>query len=170
MADPFAAAERLSVAEAFQRYAGIELLRTVSGGEGDRALLAELAGRQVKVAEDDTWSDIFSKVLVEHIEPRLGRERPTVLYEYPAPESALARVCAHDDRIAERFELYACGVELANRFGELTDMEIERQRFEAAMSEKQRLYDERYRSTRIFLPPSRRCRRRAVSRSVSIGW
>ena len=151
VADPFAAAERLSVAEAFQRYAGIELLRTVSGGEGDRALLAELAGRQVKVAEDDTWSDIFSKVLVEHIEPRLGRERPTVLYDYPAPESALARVCAHDDRIAERFELYACGVELANGFGELTDAVEQRRRFEAAMSEKQRLYDERYPIDEDFL-------------------
>jgi lysyl-tRNA synthetase class 2 len=149
--DPFAAVERLSVAEAFQRYAGIDLLRTVSGGEGDRALLAELAASKVKVAEDDTWSDIFSKVLVEHIEPRLGRGRLTVLHEYPAPESALARVCAHDDRIAERFELYACGVELANGFGELTDAVEQRRRFEAAMSEKQRLYGERYPIDEDFL-------------------
>ena len=75
----------------------------------------------MRVADDDTWSDIFSKVLVEHVEPHLGQGRLTMLFEYPAPEAALARVKAADPRVAERFEVYACGVELANGFGELTD-------------------------------------------------
>jgi lysyl-tRNA synthetase class 2 len=98
----------------------------------------------VRVADDDTWSDIFSKVLVEHVEPNLGQGRLTVLFEYPAPEAALARTKRADPRVAERFEVYACGVELANGFGELTDAAEQRQRFTAAMDEKQRRYGERY--------------------------
>ncbi|WP_305793649.1 amino acid--tRNA ligase-related protein, partial [Caulobacter sp. S45] len=93
---------------------------------------------------DDSWSDVFSRVLVERIEPRLGEGRPTILYEYPLAEAALARPCPHDGRVAERFELYACGVELANGFGELTDPVEQRRRFEADMAEKARLYGERY--------------------------
>ena len=76
---------------------------------------------RVRISDDDTWSDIFSKVLVEHVEPSLGQGRLTVLFEYPAPEAALARTKPSDPRVAERFEIYACGVELANGFGELTD-------------------------------------------------
>ncbi len=91
-ADPFADPEKLTVAEAFASHAGIDLLRTIEGGEGNRAALAEAARRRVRVADDDTWSDIFSKILVEHVEPKLGQGRMTLLYEYPAPESALARV------------------------------------------------------------------------------
>ena len=98
----------------------------------------------MRVADDDTWSDIFSKVLVEHVEPNLGQERLTVLFEYPAPEAALARTKPAEPRVAERFEVYACGVELANGFGELTDSAEQRHRFTAAMDEKQRRYGERY--------------------------
>jgi len=98
----------------------------------------------VRIADDDTWSDIFSKVLVEHVEPNLGQERLTVLFEYPAPEAALARTKPAEPRVAERFEVYACGVELANGFGELTDSAEQRHRFTAAMDEKQRRYGERY--------------------------
>ena len=143
-ADPLAAAEWLTVAEAFQRFAGIDLLATIDGGEGDRAALAARARDKARLADDDTWSDIFSKILVEHIEPRLGEGRPTVLYEYPAPESALARAKPSDPRVAERFEVYACGVELANGFGELTDALEQRRRFKRAMDDKERLYGERY--------------------------
>src|SRR5262249_33178268 len=120
-ADPAAEPERLTVASAFASFAGIDLLATVSDGEGDRAALAAAARTKVRVSDDDTWSDIFSKILVEHIEPHLGQGRLTILCEYPAPEAALARVKALDVRVAERFEIYACGVELANGFGELTD-------------------------------------------------
>jgi elongation factor P--(R)-beta-lysine ligase len=150
-ADPFAEPELLTVAAAFERFAGIDLLATIAGGEGDRAGLAAAAGTRVRIADDDTWSDIFSKVLVEHIEPKLGQGRLTVLFEYPAPEAALARAKASDPRVAERFEIYACGVELANGFGELTDAEVQRQRFMQAMDEKARRYGERYPLDEDFL-------------------
>ena len=144
--DPRAEPERLTVADAFERYAGIDLLATLSdAGGGDRLALAAAAAKAgVRTAPDDTWSDVFSRVLVERIEPRLGLGAPTILYEYPTVEAALARPTAHDPRVAERFELYACGVELANCFGELTDPVEQRRRFEAEMAEKVRLYGERY--------------------------
>jgi lysyl-tRNA synthetase class 2 len=150
-ADPFAEPELLTVAAAFERFAGIDLLATIAGGEGDRAGLAAAARTRVRIADDDTWSDIFSKVLVEHIEPNLGQGRLTVLFEYPAPEAALARAKASDPRVAERFEIYACGVELANGFGELTDAGEQRRRFMQAMDEKARRYGERYPLDEDFL-------------------
>jgi lysyl-tRNA synthetase class 2 len=159
-ADPFAEPELLTVAAAFERFAGIDLLATISNGEGDRAALAAAASARVRVTDDDTWSDIFSKVLVEHVEPNLGQGRLTVLFEYPAPEAALARAKAADPRVAERFEVYACGVELANGFGELTDAAEQRRRFAADMDEKERRYGERYPLDEDFLaavaamPPS----------------
>ena len=150
-ADPFAEPELLTVAAAFDRFAEIDLLATIAGGEGDRAALATKAKDRVRISDDDTWSDIFSKLLVEHIEPHLGQRRLTVLFEYPAPEAALARAKALDPRVAERFEIYACGVELANGFGELTDADEQRRRFVQAMDEKQRRYGERYPLDEDFL-------------------
>ncbi|UPJ66221.1 EF-P lysine aminoacylase EpmA [Bradyrhizobium sp. 191] len=150
-ADPFAEPELLTVAGAFERFAGIDLLSTISGGEGNRDALAAAARGKVRVAEDDTWSDIFSKVLVEHVEPHLGQGRLTILFEYPSPEAALARVKADAPRVAERFEVYACGVELANGFGELTDAEEQRKRFTESMREKQRRYGEAYPLDEDFL-------------------
>ena len=143
-ADPFAEPELLTVAAAFDRFAGIELLATIADGRGDRRALAAVAADKVRISDDDTWSDIFSKILVEHVEPNLGQGRLTVLFEYPVPEAALARAKASDPRVAERFEVYACGVELANGFGELTDAREQRFRFMQAMDEKQRRYGERY--------------------------
>ncbi len=151
VADPFAEPELITVAFAFERFAGIDLLATISNGEGDRAALAQAARDKVRLTDDDTWSDIFSKVLVEHVEPRLGQGRLTILFEYPAPEAALARVSAGDARVAERFEVYACGVELANGFGELTDAAEQRRRFTLAMDEKARRYGERYPLDEDFL-------------------
>src|SRR3954467_14262764 len=150
-ADPFAEPELLTVAAAFDRFAGIDLLATVHDGIGNRAALADAAKDRVRVTDDDTWSDIFSKLLVEYIEPQLGQGQLTVLYEYPAPEAALARTKASDPRVAERFEIYACGVELANGFGELTDAQEQRRRFMQAMDEKQRRYRERYPLDEDFL-------------------
>jgi lysyl-tRNA synthetase class 2 len=151
IADPFAEPELLTVAAAFERFAGIDLLSTISGNEGNRAALAGAACDKVRVAEDDTWSDIFSKVLVEHVEPHLGQGRLTILFEYPSPEAALARVKADDPRVAERFEVYACGVELANGFGELTDADEQRERFTESMAEKLRRYGEAYPLDEDFL-------------------
>ena len=145
-ADPFAVLERLSVADAFMRFAGVDLLVTVErGGATDREGLAASAVKSgVRVAPDDTWADIFSRILIEKIEPNLGHGRATILCEYPVPEAALARPSASDPRVAERFELYACGVELANAFGELTDPVEQRRRFELEMAEMQRVYGQSY--------------------------
>ena len=151
--DPFADPERITLAEAFGRFAGIDLLASLDGDGGpDRDALARAAaGAGVRVASDDTWADVFSRVLVEKIEPRLGEGRPTILCEYPTAEAALARPKASDPRVAERFELYACGVELANAFGELTDPAEQRLRFQAEMAEKRRLYGEAYPIDEDFL-------------------
>lgn len=151
--DPFAVPERLSVAEAFGRHASVDLLASVaSDGAVDRAALAaEARAAGVRVAEDDTWADIFSRIIVEKVEPRLGEGRPTILCEYPIPEAALARPKASDPRVAERFELYACGVELANAFGELTDPVEQRRRFVLEMDEKARVYGERHPIDEDFL-------------------
>lgn len=151
--DPRQAPERLSVAEAFRRYAGIDLLATIDdNGKTDRdRLAAALTAAGLRVAGDDTWSDLFSRVIVEKVEPRLGHGRATILDEYPVVEAALARRSARDPRVAERFELYACGVELANAFGELTDAEEQRRRFQDEMIEKMRVYGETYPLDEEFL-------------------
>jgi len=150
-ANPHADPERLTVAAAFARFADIDLLATIVRGEGDRAALARAASDKVRITDDDTWSDIFSKVLVQHVEPRLGQGRLTLLCEYPVVEAALARAKPGDPRVAERFEVYACGVELANGFGELTDALEQRRRFGLAMDEKERRYGERYPLDEDFL-------------------
>jgi lysyl-tRNA synthetase class 2 len=147
-ADLFAAPERLTVVEAFRRYADIDLLAVLDDRD---ALAAAAAGQEMRVAADDTWADVFSRILVEKIEPNLGIGRATVLDEYPVSEAALARPTAHDPRVAERFELYVCGVEIANAFGELTDAAEQRRRFEAEMAEKQRVHGERYPLDEDFL-------------------
>ncbi len=150
--DPFAEPERLTVAEAFDA-----LRRHRSAGDRRRRRRAiarrSPARRQGRCAsaDDDTWADIFSRMLVEQSSRNLGHGRATILFEYPAPEAALARASRADPRVAERFELYACGVELANAFGELTDAAEQRRRFEAEMAEKQRVYGERYPIDEDFL-------------------
>ncbi len=141
--DVAAATEWLSVNDAFKAYANVDLLATLrANGTADRDALAKVS--PVDFGEGETWSDIFSRILVEKVEPNLGNGRLTILYEYPAVEAALARQCSHDARVAERFELYACGVELANGFGELTDAEEQRRRFVDEMDTKERVYGERY--------------------------
>jgi lysyl-tRNA synthetase class 2 len=144
--DPRAEAERLSVADAFLVHAGVDLAATIApDGATDRDALANAcAAAGVGFSEDDTWSDLFARVLVERVEPRLGVGRPTLLVEYPRAEAALARALPHDPRFAERFELYVCGVELANGYGELTDPAEQRRRFEAEMELKEARYGERW--------------------------
>ena len=151
-ADPLLTPEHLTVAEAFRRFAGMDLLATLDAPAPDRDALAEAAARSgIKIAPDDTWADIFSRVLLEKVEPNIGNGRATLLTGYPACLAALAQRKAQDSRVAERFELYACGVELANAFGELTDPLEQRRRFEAEMAEKQRIYGERYPIDEDFL-------------------
>jgi lysyl-tRNA synthetase class 2 len=149
--DPLMPPQRLTVAEAFDCFAKIDLLATVEGAHGNRDALATQAASQTHVSDDDDWSDIFSKILTEHIEPKLGEGALTILHDYPSPEAALARTKAGDPRVAERFEIYGCGVELANGFGELTDAAEQRRRFISAMDEKERRYNERYPLDEDFL-------------------
>jgi lysyl-tRNA synthetase class 2 len=160
--DPFAEPERLTVAQAFAERAGIDLLASVApDGTTDRNGLAAAArAAAIRVADDDTWADVFSRVMVERVEPTLGVGRATILCEYPVAEAALARPAPHDPRVAERFELYACGVELANAFGELTDPAEQRRRFEAEMAEMKRVYgtsypiDEAFLDALAYMPPA----------------
>jgi len=163
-ANPRAEPERLTVVQAFARYAGVDLLAsmTESGNDTRRlAAMAEAAG--ITARAHDTWSDIFSKLLTALIEPKLGNGRATLLTEYPASESALARRVTRDPRLGERFELYCCGVELANGFGELTDADEQRRRLDAEMVNKEARYGERYPLDEDFLaalaqmPPASGC-------------
>jgi elongation factor P--(R)-beta-lysine ligase len=133
--DPNAPPERLTVAQAFERHAAVDVL--ASAGDGDR--LAREAN--VRKHTGDTWSDVFFRIMFEKIEPHLGVGRPTILCEYPISMAALARGKPGDPLVAERFELYCCGVELANAFSELTDADTQRVRLRADMAEKRRLYD-----------------------------
>jgi lysyl-tRNA synthetase class 2 len=151
-ADPHAATELLTVATACQAFAGIDLLTTIVETRPDRGALAEAAkAGGIRIADDDSWSDIFSRIIVERIEINLGNGRPTILAEYPTCESALARPTPHDPRLAERFELYVAGVELANCFGELNDPNEQRRRLTAAMGTRARVYGERYPIDEDFL-------------------
>jgi lysyl-tRNA synthetase class 2 len=151
--DPRAEAERVSVADAFLAHAGIDLFATMDddGVPDGEALAAQMQAQRMLVPEDRSWSYLFSVILVEKVEPHLGNGRVTVLDRYPACEAALARRVPGDRRVSERFEVYACGVELANGFGELTDPAEQRVRFEAEMAEKQRIYGEQYPIDEDFL-------------------
>lgn len=117
--------ERLTVAEAFAGHVGVDILAT---GE-DASALAVAAGTRLRANED--WEDLFFRLLLERIEPQLGRAHPTFLTHWPAAQAALARRDPADPRVAERFELFVCGIELANAFVELTDADEQRARFEA---------------------------------------
>ena len=144
--------EVVTVVEAFRRHAGLELEPLLPGQSDAQDRLAEVTrALGLRVAADDTWSDLFSKILSAHVEPRLGHGRATFLTRYPASEAALARLCLDDARFAERFELYVCGVELANAFVELDDPAEQRRRFEAAEAERARIYGETYPIDEDFL-------------------
>jgi lysyl-tRNA synthetase class 2 len=150
-----AAIERLTVAEAFERHVGADLLATAD----DAPALAAAAGTRLRTNEN--WEDLFFRLLLERIEPRLGRDRPTFLTRWPVAQAALARRDPDDPRVAERFELYVCGIELANAFVELTDADEQRARFVAdrarrhAMSGPDWPLDEDFLAALAFgMPPS----------------
>ncbi len=145
-ADPAGPFERLSVADAFQRHCAIDLYATAPDPQRPDAAVLAAAARRIGIATQphDAWEDVFLKIFLERIEPKLGAGRPTILHSYPASMAALARLDPGDPRVAERCELFAAGLELANGFGELTDAAEQRRRFEADMAKKQALYGERY--------------------------
>lgn len=118
--------ERISVADAFSRYAPIS-------------------------SEEALLKDQYDEILVEYIEPHLGQDRPTFLYDYPSPLAALAKTKKSDPTVAERFELYIGGMELANGFSELTDAGEQRQRFEEAQQARAKKNWARYDMPEKFL-------------------
>jgi elongation factor P--(R)-beta-lysine ligase len=139
--DPFAEPEYLTLVDAFGRYADIALEAVLTDTPG---LAAAARNAGVETSPGATWTDVFSAVLVTRIEPNLGQGRLTFLHRYPVSEAALSRPYPEDPRFAERFELYACGVELANGYRELTDSSALRARQIAEMDLKQDVYGERY--------------------------
>jgi lysyl-tRNA synthetase class 2 len=141
------------VAEAFRRHAGIDLLATLGadGAPDETALRAAAAASGIRTTEADSWDDLFFRIFLARIEPALGHPHPTVLSDYPIGMAALSRRKADDPRLAERFELYVAGLELANAFGELTDAVEQRRRFAADQAEKRRLYGHAYPIDEDFL-------------------
>ena len=125
--------ERITLAEAFARHCHADLLASA----GDAAALAAAAGTRLRDGEE--WEDLFFRLLLTHIEPTLGRAAPTFLTHFPAAQAALARRDPADPRVAERFELFVCGLELANAYIELTDADEQRARFEADRARRARL-------------------------------
>ena len=125
----------------------------------------------MRVAADDTWADVFSRVLVEKIEPHLGLGRATILCEYPVTEAALARPIAARSARRRALRTLCLRRRAGQRFGELTDPVEQRRRFEAEMAEKQRVYGERYPIDEDFLAAlARHAGGVAAARSASTGW
>ncbi len=152
-AEPTASFERVSVAEAFGRHTGIDLYATTPDPLRPDAAVLAAAARRIGIATQphDSWDDVFFKIFLDRIEPKLGFGRPTILHSYPASMAALARTHRPDARAAERWALCVAGLELANGFGELTDPVEQRRRFEADMAKKQALYGERFPIDEDFL-------------------
>lgn len=145
--------QRLTVAEAFERYAGIDLPATMPDPAHPDAAQLGAAASAIGITPHagDDWEALFFRIFLERIEPRLGIGAPIILYDYPLPMAALSRRKPDDRRFAERFELYVCGLELANAFGELTDAAEQRARFTADQARKRALYGEAYPLDQDFL-------------------
>jgi elongation factor P--(R)-beta-lysine ligase len=152
-ADASQAWHETSVADAFRRYCDIDILATAPDALAPDTVLLAAEARRIGIEPHpgDDWESLFFRIFLEHIEPHLGVGTPTVLYDYPASMAALARRNPADARLAERFELYICGLELANAFGELTDAAEQRARFLADQAKKQSLYRETYPIDQDFL-------------------
>jgi lysyl-tRNA synthetase class 2 len=145
--------ERLTVADAFLHFAGADVLATANNAP---ALAAAAA---TTLRGEESWEDLFFRLLLERIEPNIGRTHPTFLTHWPAAQAALARRDPDDPRVAERFELYCSGLELANAFVELTDPAEQRTRFTADRTRRHALYgpdwpmDEDFLTALAQMPP-----------------
>ncbi len=157
VSNPFLSWDSISVCEAFEKYADIDL-ENILGCRDGFAKCAQDIG--VRVISTDSWEDIFHAVMAEKIEPNLGQRVPAILYDYPISMASLSRKKPEDPRFAERFELYVCGVEIANAFSELTDAKEQRMRFEKEMEQKSNVYgniyppDEEFFLALEFMPQS----------------
>lgn len=127
--------DRLSMKQVWQEYLGINLDDYLEIKQ-----LAELArSKGYAVAEIDAYEDIFYKIFLNEIESKLGNEKPVFVYDFPAQMTSLSRLCAHDSRYAERFELYIGGLEIANAFGELTDAAEQKKKLEEDRAKRKQL-------------------------------
>jgi len=150
--------EKITVTDALKKYAGVD----ISGHLEDLAhLRAEAARIGVHVSEHDDWQNALLKILMEKVEPNLGSPAPTIIHDYPVSMAALSRPKPSDPRFAERFEVYVCGIELENAFGELTDAKIQRERFLREVALRKKTYGDDYpvdedflRALEHGLPPS----------------
>ncbi|MGD2062023.1 MAG: EF-P lysine aminoacylase EpmA [Nitrospirota bacterium] len=141
IAAPFA---RLTYRGALQRYAGIDPV-DFPAAAGVAPLRAEIERLGLHTAEDDDRDTLLTRVFVDRVEPQLGLARPCFVTEFPASQAALARVREEPGwPVAERFELYVAGVELANAFDELTDAVEQRRRFQAWQEQRRSLAAEVY--------------------------
>lgn len=136
-ADPFLNWNLISCQEAFDKYAKIDISEHLDDRAGFGAAIQE-AG--IRISDGDQWDDLFFRVMAEKIEPHLGMDVPCIFYDYPASMAALSRKKPENPSFAERFEIYVCGVELANAFSELTDAAEQRARITADMAKKRELY------------------------------
>lgn len=134
---------KLSMTEAWQKYAGADLNNYL-----DYDKMAELAkSKGYTIKTDDSFDDLFFKIFLSEVEPRLTElNRPVFIYDYPAQMAALSRIKKEEAlliggqaRWAERFELYIAGLELANAYSELTDADEQRARFEADIEKRKEL-------------------------------
>jgi lysyl-tRNA synthetase class 2 len=151
--DPRRLWDIVTVAEAFERHVGIDLMATAPDPTAPsfQRLAAAAARSDIAAHDGDDWESLFFRIFLERIEPRLGVLAPTILTDYPISMAALARPSPRDPRVAERFELYVGGLELANAFSELTDPVVQRARFEADIAKKHALYGTRYPIDEDFL-------------------
>lgn len=143
-ADPTGPWLRMTVAEAFQKFAGLNLM--AAGGDdlepapGPFIATARAAG--VRCDDGDRWDDVFNRVMLDRVEPALASGPPALLTEFPSPVGALARTKPGDPSVCERVEAYICGIELANGFSELSDPDEQRSRFDRDRAAYEALYGE----------------------------
>lgn len=127
--------ERLSMTDAFRRYAHINLVHALSA----KTLFPLARTKGYRIEQGDTWEELFNQVFFNEIEPKLGREKPTILFEYPVALAALSKKKKNDPRFAERFEFYIEGLELGDAYSELTEWKEQLERFKDEQEEQHRL-------------------------------
>ena len=153
--DPFQPWQKLTIRDAFLKYTGIDIMATIPDEptlEPD-PLRLRMAAEKIgeKCADNDRWEDIFFRLMLNHIEDKLGDGVPTILCEYPTCLGALARKKADNPLVVERFEAYICGVEICNAFSELTDPIEQEVRFKYDLGMKEKLYGDKYPMDNDFL-------------------
>jgi lysyl-tRNA synthetase class 2 len=126
--------ERVSVAEAMARHANLDLAKAIGDVEWFRH---EVQRRGLSASDTEGFDDLFFRLFLRDVEPKLGQNEPLMLYDYPLSMAALARIKAGDDRYAERVEVYCGGLELANGFSELTNAQEQRHRLQQERADRQ---------------------------------